>query len=80
MFELKEKTPVTKETKPAARRIYLVRDAQGEDHLVEATSSAQAIGHIYEPECRVATGIEIANMIQAGARVVQAGLPKQEAA
>ena len=45
---------MTEPKKPAARRVYLVEDAAGEKHLVNAASPAQAVGIVYKPLVRVA--------------------------
>jgi hypothetical protein len=62
MFELTERTVTEK--KPALRRIYVVTDAVGEKHLVNAGSPGQATGHVYKPLVRVAGQQDLVSMRQ----------------
>jgi hypothetical protein len=50
---------MTEPKKPAARRVYLVEDAAGEKHLVNAASPAQAVGVVYKPLVRVASQMDL---------------------
>ncbi len=58
----------------AATRIYSVKDKTGEEHLVEATSQAQAIRHVARGmfQIEVATAKEVATAMKAGAVVEDA--------
>lgn len=58
---------MTTEKKPAPTRRYVVTDHAGKDHLVKATSPADAILQIYKPAVRVASGDDIERLVKGNA-------------
>ncbi len=58
-----------------ATRTYLVKPAEGKARLVEATNQAQALRHVAKDTftVTVASGLETAKAMEAGAKLEQAG-------
>lgn len=61
-----------KQKTPAATRVYRVDGPGKESHLVEAASAAQAICHVYKPNCRVATQSDLLTLTKEGVEVEDA--------
>lgn len=52
-----------KETKPAVKRIYVVAPKGETPRLIRATSPAVAVVHVFEPEVRVASQNDLAELL-----------------
>lgn len=69
----KEAPPSTgKAKKPLEKRLYLVTDKGGKEHLVNATSSANANNHVNKPNVRVVKASEVAGLLGKGLTQVEA--------
>ncbi len=61
-----EATKTTETKKPVATRVYPVKDKDGKQRHVEASSAAAAIVHVYRPEIgRPLSGSETTALIRA---------------
>lgn len=57
----------------AVTRRYIVKDKTGTERLVRATGPAQAVGHVYQHEVKLATADDLERLIRAGTDTETAG-------
>lgn len=56
-------------SKPVEKRLYVVRDKEGNECLLMAASGSQAIAAVYEHDCHTAKPGEVARLMQAGVKI-----------
>lgn len=62
----------TETKKPAATRVYPVTDDKGVERLVDATSLAAAVGHVYKPKVgKPLSGAQVAAAVRDGRTIEQ---------